>query len=72
MATIEGWFFSTHAFQAAIPSFCLASRSASGRAFHAVIRGFVLLARNTVGPVGGAEFSRRNLSVLINGSFCAE
>ena len=29
------------------PSFCFASRSASGRAFHAVIRGFVLLPRNT-------------------------
>src|SRR5438132_14043211 len=36
-----------YAFQAAIPSFCFASRSASGRAFHAVIREFVLLPRNT-------------------------
>src|SRR5438132_10927522 len=36
-----------YAFQAAIPSFCFASRSASGRAFHAVICEFVLLPRNT-------------------------
>src|SRR5262249_43124723 len=45
--TIAAECFPAHAFQAAIPSCCFASRSASGRAFHAVIRGFVLLPRNT-------------------------
>src|SRR5262249_17068318 len=47
MPTIAALCFSAHAFQAAIPSCCFASRSASGRAFHAVICGFVLLPRNT-------------------------
>src|SRR5262249_16723089 len=45
--TIAAECFPAHAFQAAIPSCCFASRSASGRAFHAVICGFVLLPRNT-------------------------
>jgi hypothetical protein len=47
MATIAPWCFSTHAFQAAIPSRSFARRSASGREFHTFIFGLVLLPRKT-------------------------
>src|SRR6516164_2249371 len=45
MATIAAWCFSTHAFQAAIPSCIFVCRASSERAFQAVIRALVLLPR---------------------------
>src|SRR5262249_17797781 len=42
-----GLMFFGPRFPSRYPSCCFASRSASGRAFHAVICGFVLLPRNT-------------------------
>src|SRR6516225_1372657 len=66
MPTIAAWCFSTHAFQAAIPSCIFVCRASSERAFQAVIRALVLLPRKIARNVSFVLIT----SPFVQRSFC--